>query len=177
MQRCLPPFLEGFRLDRSARSILPDKNKKAERNPTRPFSLMEEAYLPLPPPAPLPLPAPPSPPALPVDPALVPAALLPELLELLELPEPSLVLVPEVDFFALVLSPDSELEAPEAPEAPEVPEVPDVPDESVAPVMLPDEPVEAEPVPVDELCAIAMLLPRAETSSAIKSFFMYCLHR
>ncbi|WP_194724621.1 hypothetical protein [Noviherbaspirillum malthae] len=137
-------------------------------------------------------------PALPIDPdwvppvvlALVPAALLPPELpgvSLLlvpaallppELPEP-LVLVPDVDFFALVLSPDFALEEPE------VPEVPEVPDESVAPVMLlplppledPVVPVEPEPVPVDELCAIAMPLPNADTSSAIKSFFIYCLHR
>lgn len=100
---------------------------------------------------------------------LVPAALLPP-----EVPEPLVVLVPDVDFFALVLSLDFALEEPE---------VPEVPDESVAPVMLlppledPEDPVEPEPVPVDELCAIAMPLPNAETSSAIKSFFIYCLHR
>jgi hypothetical protein len=90
------------------------------------------------------------------------------------------LLLPEVpivdeDFFALVLS----LDAPDfVLDDPEVPEVPDV---SVAPVMLlpleDPEPVEPEPVPVDELCAIAMLLPKAETSNAIKSFFICCLHR
>jgi len=106
-----------------------------------------------------------------VSPLLVPAALLPP-----EVPELSPLLVPDVDFFALDLSADFALEEPE------VPEVPDVPDESVAPVMLLPleelaDPVEPDPVPVDELCAIAMLLPNAETSSAIKSFFIYCLHR
>lgn len=127
---------------------------------------------------------PPSPPVLPiepalvppVEPALVPAALLPELgpLRFPELPleplEPLEPLVPEVDFCALALSLDFLLDEPE---------VPDVPDESVAPVMLlPLEvPVEPEPVPVDELCAIAMLLPNAETTNAIKSFFIYCLRR
>lgn len=127
---------------------------------------------------------PPSPPVLPiepalvppVEPALVPAALLPELgpLRFPELPlEPLEPLVPEVDFCALALSLDFLLDEPE------VPDVPDVPDESVAPVMLlPLEvPVEPEPVPVDELCAIAMLLPNAETTNAIKSFFIYCLRR
>lgn len=128
---------------------------------------------------------PPSPPVLPIDPglvppvepALVPAALLPEPgpPRLLELPPelPLELVVPEVDFFALALSLDFMLDEPE------VPDVPDVPDESVAPVMLlPLEvPVEPDPVPVDEPCAIAMPLPNAETNNVIKSFFIYCLHR
>ncbi len=97
----------------------------------------------------------------------MPAALL---REVPEAPDAPLVLVSEVDFLALVLSLDFALDF-----------VPEVPDESVAPVMPApldvEEPDEPEPVPVDELCAIAMLLPKAEISSAIKSFFICCLHR
>lgn len=112
----------------------------------------------------------------PVEPALVPAALLPEPGPL-RFPELPLELpVPDVDFCALALSLDFLLDEPE------VPDVADVPDESVAPVMLPplpplEVPVEPDPVPVDELCAIAMPLPNAETNNVIKSFFIYCPHR
>lgn len=109
----------------------------------------------------------------------MPAALLPEP-EPPGLPEPPLVLLPDVDFCALALSLDFLLDEPEEPD------VPDVPDESVAPVMLLpllplppeelEEPAEPEPALPDELWAIAMPLPNAETKSAIKSFFMCCLH-
>ncbi|WP_347080535.1 hypothetical protein, partial [Escherichia coli] len=92
------------------------------------------------------------------------AALLPEP-ERPGLPEPPLVLLPDVDFCALALSLDFLLDEPEEPD------VPDVPEESVAPVMLLPlppleelvEPAEPEPALPDELWAIAMLLPNAET--------------